>query len=656
MRTALLLLAFLAFRPAMGQDLQPAPTSLDAAQGHLSGNVTDPSNAVIPGAVITVHSVKNGSERTATTDRIGRFQFQDLAFGQYTLTITRDGFAEFHGKFTLTPAKASATLDARLKIATDEQQVDVDTSADTLDPNNNPDGITLNQKEVDALPDDPTMLSQELQGLSGSTQAQIYVDGFSGGGIPPKNMIREIRINQNAYSAKNDTDPIGGFIEIFTKPGTDKLHGQFYAYGNDSALNAKNYFVPEQPAYDSYSWQGNLSGPLTKRSSYFLDANQYVSDTNATITAKTLDANLNQISIAQAVPQALSNLSFNPRIDLLVSKNDTLSLRYNLSHSIQNNGGIGGFILASQGFNSESLDQTLQISNSQTINAKIVNDTRFEYMRTRASQNPYSTALSIAVLGAVNDGGSPGGHSQDNQDHYDFQDYVSLAARKHYLNFGLRLRNTRDADNSSAGYNGQYTFPSLDAYQITRQMLQANPNVDPADIRAAGGGASQFTLTVGKPSVAASMTDVGLFYQDDWKLKPTFTLSYGLRYETQTHISDHSNIAPRLGFAWNFGPKKTPFTLGGGTGLFYHRLPVSSIMNAERQNGVDQQTYVLLDPNTLSIHSHRFRSGRRGHAEHVSDQSALPCRRCLCGLDQSQSRRLEAGSLVSELLVRTRHA
>ena len=93
-------------------------------------------------------------------------------------------------------------------------------------------------------------------------------------------------------------------------------------------------------------------------------------------------------------------------------------------------------------------------------------------MRERTSQNPYSTALSIAVQGAFNDGGNPSGHYQDNQDHYEFQDYVSLAPRKHYLNFGLRLRSAREANNSAANFNGQYTFPSLTAYQITLQGMQ----------------------------------------------------------------------------------------------------------------------------------------------------------------------------------------
>lgn len=593
MRIALLLLLLLPLQNATAYT-QTAPAPQPARQASLSGSVTDPASALIPGATVTLHSVADGKEASTTTDSVGKFQLQGLAFGQYNVTATRDGFAEYHGKVTLSPAHPFASLELRLKIATDEQQVDVDTDSDTLDPGNNPDGVTLKQQQIDSLPDDPTLLSQELQALAGGTGAQIYVDGFSGGSIPPKNTIREIRINQNAYSAKNDTDPVEGFIEILTKPGSDKMHGNFFLYGNDSVFNAKNRFYPNQPAYNSFSWQGNVSGPINKRSSYFLNGGQFITHTNQTISAEVLDANLNEVPFTQALPQTSNSLFLNPRYDLQAGKNDTVSIRYQFSRSIQKNAGVGGLNLASQGYDGVSYNQTLQLSNSQTIGGKIVNETRFQYQRRRVGQDPYNTGLSLAVQGSFNDGGSPSGRFQDNQDSYEFQDYVSLAVRKHFLNFGLRLRSARDANSSGANFSGQYTFPSLDAYRITLQGIQQGLTAQ--QIVANGGGPSLFTLTTGDPSLAVTMTDAGLFLQDDWKLKPNFTLSFGLRYEIQTHLSDTRDIAPRFGFAWNFGPKKSPFTLSGGNGFFYHRFPLSNVLNDERQNGLNQQQYVVLTP------------------------------------------------------------
>ena len=119
-------------------------------------------------------------------------------------------------------------------------------------------------KDLEALSDDPDELQSELQALAGPSAGpnggQIYIDGFTGGQLPPKASIREIRVNQNPFSA--EYDKLGyGRIEVFTKPGTDKLHGQFYMSGNSSAFNARNPFeVPENgatlPAYHSTQFSG----------------------------------------------------------------------------------------------------------------------------------------------------------------------------------------------------------------------------------------------------------------------------------------------------------------------------------------------------------------------------------------------------------------
>ena len=94
---------------------------------------------------------------------------------------------------------------------------------------------------------------------AGPNGGQIYIDGFTGGQLPPKSAIREIRINQNPFSA--EFDRIGyGRIEILTKPGTDKLHGRVFGQGNDSAFNTGNPFTSELPSYYSYQYNGTVSG------------------------------------------------------------------------------------------------------------------------------------------------------------------------------------------------------------------------------------------------------------------------------------------------------------------------------------------------------------------------------------------------------------
>ncbi len=94
------------------------------------------------------------------------------------------------------------------------------------------------------------------------------------------------------------------------------------------------------------------------------------------------------------------------------------------------------------------------------------------------------------------------------------------------------------------------------------------------------------------------MFDAGVFFQDDWRLRPDFTLSYGLRYEGQNRISDHADFGPRVAFAWAVGagnkPAKT--VIRGGYGWFFDRFQSTNVLQAIRQNGINQQLYVVKNP------------------------------------------------------------
>src|SRR6185369_11605431 len=148
--------------------------------------------------------------------------------------------------------------------------------------------VVLKDKDLDTLSDDPDELQSELQALAGPSAGpsggQMYIDGFTGGQLPPKSAIREIRINQNPFSAQYDK--LGyGRIEIFTKPGADKLHGQFFFNDNNSALNSKNPYVPVKPSYNSEMFDGNLGGPISKKASFFLDASRRNMDEYSALNA-----------------------------------------------------------------------------------------------------------------------------------------------------------------------------------------------------------------------------------------------------------------------------------------------------------------------------------------------------------------------------------
>jgi hypothetical protein len=573
------------------------------SRGVLRGTVTDPSGALVQRAEVVLHSADTGiPNQTTVSGADGRYSFAGVAPGRYTVRVNDPGFAAFESKPVKVIEERAQALDVRLQLETQKFQVDVSSeSADDTDPNRNGTAVVLKGSDLDSLPTDPSMLSQELDAMAGSDSPAIYVDGFSNGTLPPKNMIREIRINQNPFSARNDTGPGGGMIEIFTKPGTDKLHGDFYFFGDDSAFNTQNPFTQGQPAYHSTTMNGDVNGPLRKNASYVLSFNRNSSQTNAVVNALVLDPTLqNQVSFTQALPSPNTSTGFTPRIDLQFGTKSTVVLRYSYNDNEQTNGGIGQLNLPSQGFNSSTVSQMFQASNSQIINKNIVDDIRFQYIRTRSSQTPMSTAPTVAVQGAFTGGGNNGGASHDNHDSYELQNYFSIQAGKHYLSPGVRLRVNRDANASLSGYNGEYTFASLSAYQTTEQGIALG--MTPAEIAANGGGPLQFSLTTGTPAAIVDVVDVGAFFQDDWKIRKNFTLSYGLRYEIQNYIKDKGDFGPRIGFAWSLGAKKdkpAPYVIRGGSGIFYTRIPSSDIMQAQRQNGILQQQYFVASPTTF---------------------------------------------------------
>jgi outer membrane receptor for ferrienterochelin and colicin len=204
------------------------------------------------------------------------------------------------------------------------------------------------------LSDDPDELESQLQALAGPSAGpnggQIYIDGFTAGQLPPKASIREIRINQNPFSA--EYDKLGyGRIEILTKPGTDKLHGQVMFLGNSSAFNARNPFevLPEgesPPDYHSTQFSANVGGAINKKTSFFFNYERRDIQDLAVVSATVLDPSFNIVpfSAALANPQTRNNVS--SRLDYQVTPNNTLTARYQYWRDSEDNQGTGGFSLA----------------------------------------------------------------------------------------------------------------------------------------------------------------------------------------------------------------------------------------------------------------------------------------------------------------------
>ena len=576
--------------------------------GSLRGQVIDPSGAAVTDATVLL-TLPSGASIDTPTNKEGFYEFTNLAPGKYAVKAVAKGFALFTQENVNVSPGQTARLNISLKIEVQEEKVNVTDSSTNVDvsPASNASAIVLQGKDLEALSDDPDELQSELQALAGPSAGpnggQIYIDGFTGGQLPPKSSIREIRINQNPFSAEYDR--LGyGRIEIFTKPGTDQFHGQFFLTGNTAGFNSRNPFqnLPpgtQSPGYESTQISGNIGGPLSKKASFFFNIEDRNINDLHIVSTPVVDPNTFQIvQFSDTVPNPGRRLNLGPRFDYQISPGNTLTVRYQYFHNRNDNEGIGQFSLAAQGFNSLSTEQTLQIGDTQILSPKVINETRFEFQRETSQQTPLSTTPAIEVQGAFSGGGNTQGSSTDTLDHYELQNYTSMNFGKHFLKFGVRLRGNRDDNFATANFNGAFTFSSIQAYQTTVQGLAQGMSL--ATIIANGGGANQYSIATGTGRADVTYVDAGLYVQDDWRIRQNITLSYGLRFESQDNIGDHADFAPRFGAAWGIGgnAKNPPKTVvRGGAGIFYDRFTTDLILRQQRLNGVIQQQFTFANPN-----------------------------------------------------------
>ena len=351
--------------------------------GSLRGQVLDELGGAIVGASVTAIDGK-GVEKSVVTNDGGTYTINGLAPGKYTVRAINANFAMSETPDIEVTAGKAVQFDITLKVAIEEQKVTVSTDNRELstEPENNAGAVVLKDDDIEALPDDPDDLAAALQALAGPSAGpnggQIFVDGFTGGRLPPRASIREIRINGNPFSAEYDRLGLGR-IEILTRPGTDRYRGQVSLNFNDEALNARNPFAATRPPIQTRQYGGNFGGPIMKRKmSFFVDFDKRDIDDEALIVAKVLDSNNNIVDFIDTAAIPSRRTSFSPRIDYQINQNHTLVARYNYAKNTRLTG-VGGFSLPSRAYDTENSEQGIQLTETAIINKTIVNETRFSF-------------------------------------------------------------------------------------------------------------------------------------------------------------------------------------------------------------------------------------------------------------------------------------
>lgn len=578
--------------------------------GSFSGQVTDALGAVVVGAnVIAVAA--DGKEKTTTTNQRGEFTIGGLAPGTYIVRVSAAQFAFYENAALEIKAGTAENLNIVLTVEGLEEQVDVSGGNElSTDPNSNAGATVLGAEELEALPDDPDELEAALQALAGPSAGpnggQIYIDGFQGGRLPPKESIREIRVNQNPFSAEYDRLGFGR-IEILTKPGTDNWRGQAFLNFGDSRLNSRNPFALNRAPSQRRFYGGSVSGPVQKgKSSFFFDISNREEDNNAVVNALVLDPSLNIINFNEEFQVPNRRFSVSPRFDYQINQNNTLVVRYGFTRASVENQGITETSLPSRAYQTENTQHEFRLTETMIINPKTVNETRFQYEFNDREQVGDNSIPTINVPSAFTGGGAQIGLSFNRSNSWELQNYTTTAFganSQHSLKFGVRLRGITLKDRSENNFGGTFTFPGFfaanDPADIDRDGLVSPIEQYRANVSGLTGvqyNPTQFSISSGEPLADISQTDLGLFVTDDWRVSPALTLSFGLRYENQTNIKDNMNFAPRFSVAWSpgAGGARQPKTVfRGGVGIFYDRFSEGLSLQAQRFNGTNQLNFLV---------------------------------------------------------------
>ena len=581
--------------------------------GSISGRVSDPQGAVVPGVDVVARQTETNVATETVTDAQGRFRFPYLKVGRYEIKAHLQGFADAARALTITIGSAFE-LPLQLGAVSFDAAVTVTGEAPVLEAARSQIAGTISQAEVRALPLNgrnfldlallvpgvsptntaSTQLFAETsavpgQGLSVGSQRNLsnnfIVDGLSANddaaglsGMPyGVDAVDQFQVVTSGGQAELGR-ALGGYFSVVTRSGTNALHGDGYGYFRDDALNAANRLNHRVLPMDQQQFGASLGGPVRRnRTFYFGNVERRILDQSGLVTidpAVVPLINAKLASVGYPGSPLTTGIYANPvrstnvlgKIDHQVSPADQLSVRYALYDVASlNSRGAGGLSAPSASAALDNIDQTLAFSNTLTLSSRTVNETRAQFAYSNLEAPPTDpVGPAVSISGIASFGTLSGSPTRRTNTMVEVVDNLSHQVGPHALRAGVNVLYNDDTITFPRSSRGSYAFSSL------------------ANFLAGTYNNAGFAQAFGVTTVAQTNPNLGIYAQDEWQVTPQLTLNAGLRYDLQflqTIRTDTNNVAPRAGFAWTpFASRRT--AIRGGGGIFYDRVPLRALANA----------------------------------------------------------------------------
>jgi hypothetical protein len=543
--------------------------------GALRVSVRDATDLPIAAAAITLTAVTaagdpggppDAVQYTAVSNDRGDATFEGVRPGTYTGHVESPGFIAAAIERLAIRAGARVNREVTLQVAGFVEELDVTPAADDQRlANSFTDQLTSDQ--LAALPEDPEELAIVLQQLLGD-DADIRVDGFSGGRLPPGTQIQEVRIRYDGGSASSGGGPR---VEIRTMPGGDRWRTNASLNVRDESLDARNAFSGERPVGQTRQYGWNLNGPLIKnRTGFSLSIDGSDSMENQTIRAATPGGLYRNL-----IEQPSSRIGVWTRLEHQINPAQTVRVDFRRNADDAHNQGLGEFDLPERAFSREGSSGELRLGHHATVRRRYVNDFRLTYGWNSTESVSASNERTVRVLDAFTSGGAQlqGGRRSRS---IEVENELEFTLRRlHQITASARVEGADYQGDEYRNASGTYTFSSLESL--------------------AAGLPTTFTQRVGDPAYRYSMYRFGWHLQDDYRMRRNLMINIGLRHDFQTHMKDWANFSPRVGANWT-PSSKTRTTLRGSVGIFHSQLDAATYQQTLLVNGLQQRDLVITSP------------------------------------------------------------
>lgn len=551
-----------------------APVWAQGRETRMLITVIDQTNAVIPGATVTVLGAEPLTQKAdyppVQTTQTGLATIAGLTPGRYTAKAEYQGF--YPGvlkEVRVRPGDNRHIIVLLVENFAETVDVRQDAQAGAADRRSDAFGSVLTREQMDALSDDPDEMQRQLMDMAGPG-AVMRIDSFEGGRLPPKSQIKSIRVTRDQFAAENHSAD-SFFIEVITQPGIGPIRtGVRYGLRN-SAMSARNAFTPTKGQEQDQQYGFNTGGGLIQnKASFFIgvQGNSSYDTPNSSIASVT---GTRFETLKQRVPRQF--MFVNGNFDWAATRDQTLRFSFNRGNFVNKNQGIGGYDEPERAFTSENTNNTFRAQEVGPLGRRFFINTRLNVGWSDSERRSVVERPTVRILDAHTFGGAQkagGRHSRD----VNFATDLDYVRGIHSVRVGTAIDFNSFRSDESDNYLGTYTFESVEMFEAGRPR--------------------SYTRRIGESNVTYRNTQVALYLQDDIRIRRNLSVTPGVRLETQTHIKGVV-AGPRVGATWApFRNGKT--TLRVSYGIFYDWLPTNTYEQTIRINGFQQREINIANP------------------------------------------------------------